>query len=97
MKQLSKNDNETPPPSDDDDLLVIDGESYIKKGDFTDDEENEIDEHIIVPVQMDKIVLKIYYFHILSCLACCQCFIVFCYHLLFKYQQLIVSLSLNSA
>ena len=53
MKQWSKDEGPTTPPqSDDDDLLVIDGESYIREGGFTDDEKTE---EYIEPPRMDKI------------------------------------------
>ena len=50
----------TPPPSDnnddtDDGLIVMEGECYIRKGGFTDDED-ATEDYIIPPSQMDKIV-----------------------------------------
>ena len=54
MKQWSKDEGPTLPPSNDDDLLVIDGESYIKEGGFTDDDDEKTEEYI-EPSQMDKI------------------------------------------
>ena len=50
----------TPPPSDnnddtDDGLVVVEGECYIRKGGFTDDED-ATEDYIIPPSQMDKIV-----------------------------------------
>ena len=50
MKQWNNDEGPTPLPSDDDDgLVVIEGESYIRKGGFTDDDDE------IEPSQMDKI------------------------------------------
>ena len=51
MKQWGK--EATPPSSDDHDLLVIEGETNIREGDFIDDEE---DNKHIESSQMDKIV-----------------------------------------
>ena len=56
MKQWNKTDDDgkntaTPPPSDDDGLVVMEGESYIKRvKDGYDTDEDEIE-----PSQMDKI------------------------------------------
>ena len=60
MEQWSKDDGgqATPPPSDnndDDGLVVVEGESYIWKGGFTDDDD-ATEDYIIEPSQMDKIV-----------------------------------------
>ena len=60
-KDKDKEDNgTTPPPSDnnddtDDGLVVMEGECYIRKGGFTDDED-ATEDYIIPPSQMDKIV-----------------------------------------
>ena len=63
-KDKEEEDNgATPPPSDnnddtDDGLVVLEGECYIRKGGFTDDE-NATEDYIIppyLPSQMDKIV-----------------------------------------
>ena len=56
----NKDDGATPPPSDNDDetddgLVVTEGECYIRKGDFTDDDD-ATEDYIIEPSQMDKIV-----------------------------------------
>ena len=53
-------DGATSPPSDNDDdtddgLVVTEGECYIRKGGFTDDDD-AIEDYIIPPSQMDKIV-----------------------------------------
>ena len=54
----NKNDGATPPPTDNDDtddgLVVTEGECYIRKGGFTDDD--DATEDYIIPSQMDKIV-----------------------------------------
>ena len=60
MKEWKDKDNgATPPPSDnnddtDDGLVVMEGECYIRKGGFTEDEIATDD--YIEPSQMDKIV-----------------------------------------
>ena len=60
MKEWKEDNGATPPPSDNDDtdgdgLVVTEGECYIRKGGFTDDE-NATEDYIIEPSQMDKIV-----------------------------------------
>ena len=56
----NKDDGPTPPPTDNDDdtddgLVVTEGECYIRKGGFTDDDD-ATEDYIIEPSQMDKIV-----------------------------------------